>query len=236
MPRILLQQVGRACVLLGEEAEAYLLPQMTAILTTRTPSQLLTIARKSSKRKETTKRILLSLNDSCQLPSRLFHWRAKVSAVLTTDKTQYYEGAMIRVTYTMSSDNMEDDFAWIALFPCNVSDYTASMVPHHDATFGASGNSGTMTLSSRNMAALNSKYKAVMAVFDSNPLRILGVSSCFEVLPNPAGLATDKLHYNDAKSIEGTHVSVNVEVLRVFALAFILIMYTFVAKKKKKKN
>jgi hypothetical protein len=148
---------------------------------------------------------------------------------LATDKLQYNQGELMNVTYNMrkTSDGTENNFAWIGLFACNASDYSTPIGWLQDAAYGLSGNSGSIMLSSRYMPVLNSKYKAVMAVRDSQPLRILGVSGCFESVPNPAALATDKLQYNEANSV-------TIEVCRVCALAFMLLMHVFVVKTKKK--
>lgn len=156
------------------------------------------------------------------------------SADLVTDKTHYRDGEPIDVTYIMSqySDNMESYSALIGLFPCNVNDYKDTDWRWQRVT----SNTSTISVSTPNLPGIVSKYKAVMAVDDSQPLRILGVSNCFEFLPNPAPLATEKLHFKEAKSIDGTPWLWIVDVLRVCAIAFIVFIYAFVATKKKKEN
>jgi hypothetical protein len=130
------------------------------------------------------------------------------AAILTTDETQYYEGETVDVTYTLSqgSDNMEWGFAWVAFFDHNVSDYSLTPAALQSTWYWNSGNSGTMQFSSRNLPALNATYKAVMAIADSNPPRILGVSNTFTVLQSTAELVTDETQYYEGEKIEVTYV------------------------------
>jgi hypothetical protein len=58
-----------------------------------------------------------------------------------------------------------------------------------------------MEFASRHLP-LNAKYKAVMAIADSNPLRVLGVSNTFDVLPNTATLTTDEAQYYEGELID----------------------------------
>jgi hypothetical protein len=128
-------------------------------------------------------------------------------ATLVTYETQYYEGEWIDITYAMSegADNFDADFAWVALFAYNVSDYSDPKAVWHGSRWWATGNTGTIRFRSRNLPMLNSTYKAVMAIADSNPLRILGVSNTFDVLQNAATLVTDETQYYEGERIDITY-------------------------------
>jgi hypothetical protein len=130
-----------------------------------------------------------------------------ISAALKTDKTHYYEGEWMNVTYTMSEDsvNMGEGFAWIALFAEDVSDYSAVPFSHCFAGYRMVGNSESIAFSRSDLPAVKSKYKAVMALSGSNPLRILGVSNSFDVLPNSAALTSDKTQYYEGELINVTY-------------------------------
>ncbi|KAI2492739.1 cell adhesion [Fragilaria crotonensis] len=128
------------------------------------------------------------------------------SAVLVTDKILYYEGVVIEVTFIMREDvhNLEDRFAWIGLFANNVSDYSLPLGPIQYANDGTGSITGTITLSTRNLPVLNSKYKAVMAIRDSDPIRVIGVTASFDVIANSATLTTAKTHYYEGEWIDVT--------------------------------
>jgi hypothetical protein len=70
-------------------------------------------------------------------------------------------------------------------------------------------------LSTRFLPALNSKYKVVMALDSFDPLRILGMSDAFDLLPYSAALATDESRYYEAELIEVTFFTMNAMVNRV---------------------
>ncbi|KAI2491477.1 hypothetical protein MHU86_23092 [Fragilaria crotonensis] len=129
------------------------------------------------------------------------------TATLVTEETKYYEGETIDVTYTMSqdTDNMEWGFAWVALFADNVTDYSLPPAAFQSTGYWMRDSTATMQFSSRNLPALNAKYKAVMAITDSNPLSILGVSNTFDILQNVATLATDEMRYFEGETIDVTY-------------------------------
>ena len=96
---------------------------------------------------------------------------------------QYYEGEMIDITFALShvAEDLEYGFAWVGLFADNVSDYSLASPAYQTWVYYWSDQStGTIQLLSRNLL-LESKYKAVMAISYSDPLRVLGVSNTFEV-------------------------------------------------------
>ncbi|KAI2508646.1 hypothetical protein MHU86_5829 [Fragilaria crotonensis] len=126
------------------------------------------------------------------------------AANLTTDENLYYEGEWIDITFTRSQDanNHEWRFAWVALFAHNVSDYSLPPAAIQFLGFGYLGSTATIPFSSRNLSY--DRYKAVMAITDSDPLRILGVSDTFEVLQNSANLTTDETQYNEGELIDVT--------------------------------
>jgi hypothetical protein len=116
------------------------------------------------------------------------------SAAVVTDKSRYVAGTLIYVSYTMSStaDSLETGFAWVGLFPLNVQNYSA--VPLTRSQSSLSENAGTVAISTMNLPSLNTTYKAVMAITDSKPVRILGISQPFLVVPpkwRPPGMLID---------------------------------------------
>ncbi|KAI2492738.1 hypothetical protein MHU86_21813 [Fragilaria crotonensis] len=128
------------------------------------------------------------------------------SASLSTEKAQYYDGELIDVSFTLSLDvvNLETSFAWIALYPQEVQNFSLSQALSEPAYWSA-GSIGTFAFSSKDLPASSSKYKAVMAIRDSDPLRILGVSDAFDLLPNSANLTSSKFQYYDGEMIEVTY-------------------------------
>ena len=99
------------------------------------------------------------------------------SAALVTDDTKYFDGELIGVTYTMNekAHNLEGGlFARIALLALNISDY--SVPPASRWTNLILVQKDIVTLSSINLPFSNTKYKAVMIIKGSNPLRILGIT------------------------------------------------------------
>ena len=129
------------------------------------------------------------------------------SAALTTDESQYYEGELIDVTYTMNEmvDRVEYGFVWVGLFADDVQDYSLPPLSHSDDYWWwAVDNTGTNSFSSRNLP-FDSKVKAVMVIRNSNPPRILGVSNSFDVLQNFAMLSTDETQYFEGELIEVTY-------------------------------
>jgi hypothetical protein len=101
------------------------------------------------------------------------------SATLTTDKSQYYDGEWVDVSFTMNQtvDSLEYKFAWIGLFRQDAQNYS---LPPLDAQFYYPWLANPTRFSSRNLP-VDSKLKAVMVITDSNPLRILGISQNFQV-------------------------------------------------------
>ncbi|KAI2508645.1 hypothetical protein MHU86_5828 [Fragilaria crotonensis] len=96
-------------------------------------------------------------------------------------------------------DNLEWRFAWVALFAHDVSDY--SLPPAAVQFLGYLDKTATISFSSRNL--VNNRYKAVMAITDSDPTHSWREQPLM-VLQNSANVTTDETQYYEGELIDVT--------------------------------